>query len=220
MSQYHRIRSIRKKAREKESATVDDDHMSMSEDVIVDVTKRLLDINKGMDPDERDAFHFKRVLSPDKLLRERVSMDSNKVALNLMRKVNKTKSLKSILPNAFDPYMESLLLGNALSSPMEETNPLNMVEQQRRITQMGPGGLSSEDVISLDMQNIHPSEFGFLDSVSGPESRRIGVDTRAAYRAKLGSDGLVYNRYFDRRRKRFVWLSAKDMQGKVVGLPE
>jgi DNA-directed RNA polymerase beta subunit len=103
---------------------------------------------------------------------------------------------------------------------MEEINPMHIREQMRRITLMGDGGLTSDDSISTDAQNVHPSEFGFIDSISGPESSRIGVDTRAAYGSKIGSDGNVYQRFFDRKKNKHVWLSARDLEGKIVGLPD
>ncbi|MFA9289314.1 MAG: hypothetical protein ACEQSA_05565, partial [Weeksellaceae bacterium] len=91
-----------------------------------------------------------------------------------------------------------LLVGNALSSPLEEINPMHIVEQSRRITAMGPGGLPSSDSITSEAQALHPSSFGFIDIIAGPESERAGVDVRAAMGTKLGSDGKIYQRFRDR----------------------
>lgn len=97
---------------------------------------------------------------------------------------------------------------------------MHIVEQSRRITAMGPGGLPSSDSITSEAQALHPSSFGFIDIIAGPESERAGVDVRAAMGTKLGSDGKIYQRFKDRKNGVVRWLSPSDLDGKVLGLPE
>jgi DNA-directed RNA polymerase beta subunit len=200
--------------------TDDDSTVELSTDLILKSTKRLLDINRGLPEDERDSIRFKRVMTPDKLLTERVKLDSGNIARSVLSRAAKRKSLKGVPIGVFDSYAEKLIVGNSLSSPLEEVNPMHLVEHQRRITLMGQGGISSDSMITQDVQNVHPHEFGFIDTISGPESSRIGADVRAATGTMIGDDGLIYQRFFDRRRKKHVWLSPKDLHGKVVGIPD
>jgi hypothetical protein len=67
---------------------------------------------------------------------------------------------------------------------------------------------------------VHPSIFGFIDSVAGPESSRAGVDTRLAWGAQTGDDGKLYQKMLNRRTGKHQWVSPNDLVGKVVGLPE
>jgi hypothetical protein len=137
---------------------------------IIAATEKLLAINRGLtEPDERDSMQFKQLMTPDKLMRERVKMDADKVRLNLMRRVARFKNLKPVNAGVFDSYATGLIIGNPLSSPLEEINPMHLVEQARRVTHMGPGGLPSEDAISIDAQMVHPSQFGFVSPSEGPE---------------------------------------------------
>lgn len=207
----------------KEAATVDQDpdYVPGDIDTILAATQKLLAVNKGVvDPDERDSLIFRRVFTPDKLFAERIDLDADKLSRTLMRRLARARSLKNVMVGHFNPYTEGLIVGHPLSAPIEEINPLHLLEQQRRVTQMGPGGLPSEDVITSDMQNVHPSIFGFLDAISGPESSRIGVDTRAAWDTKIGADGKIYQRYRDARSGLDTWQSPDSVVDKVVGLAD
>lgn len=59
---------------------------------------------------------------------------------------------------------------------------------------MGPGGIPSADSITNEAQAVHPSQFGFIDVISGPESEKAGVDVRAAWGTKVGSNGRIYQK--------------------------
>lgn len=203
------------------SPDLDEGDVPADIDTILAATEKLLAVNRGMaEPDERDSLEFRRVYTPDKLFAERIDLDADKLRRTLMRRVAKQRSLK-VLPVAyFDPYVEGMIVGHPLSSPLEEINPLQLVEQSRRITAMGPGGLSSSEQITPESQNIHPSTFGFISAIEGPESERIGIDTRLAWGAKLGDDGQIYQSFKNRRTGKPEWVSPSQLVGKTVGLPD
>lgn len=189
-------------------------------------TEKLLAVNRGLiDPDERDSYAFKRIMSVDGHLGERIKLDAGKIRKGLMRNASKLKSLRGAHPFMFDSYGKGLLLGdpgqaNPLSSPLEEINPLHILEQARRITQMGPGGIGSADRITESAQSVHPSQFGFVSAVEGPESERIGVDARLSVGVRIGSDGRLYQQFRNPRTNQMEWLTPEDLEGKVVRLPE
>jgi DNA-directed RNA polymerase beta subunit len=207
--------------RPKQAATADPASVPANVDTLLAATEKLLAVSRGQaEPDERDSLEFRQVLTPAKLLAERITLDADKVRRHTMRRLAKARSLKPIGAGHFDSYANGLVVGNPLSTPLEETNPLHLVEQARRITQMGPGGLPSEDSITPESQNVSASIFGFLDPIAGPESSRIGVDTRLAWGARIGSDGRIYQRFKNRRSGRREWLSVADLHGRTVGLPD
>jgi DNA-directed RNA polymerase beta subunit len=206
----------------KEASTFDvqKDDVDASVDTILAATEKILAINRGVaQPDERDSLRFRRLYPMDRLISERIALDADKLFLKTMRRVIRQKSLKPINVNHFDKYTENLIVGNPLSMPLEEINPLHLIEQARRVTQMGPGGLG-EDSITEEAQNLHPSEFGFLSALEGPESERIGVDTRIAWGAKIGSDGNIYQKFLNKKTGRREWLNPTDLGNKIVGLPQ
>lgn len=188
---------------------------------LLSASQKLLAINRGLDkPDERDSLLFKRILTTDKLLSERIKLDSDRVRGSMLPLIARHKNLKAVGPFAFDAYMEKFLIGNPLSSPLEEINPLHLLEQSRRTTQMGPGGIGTDNAITESMQAIRTDQFGFLSLLEGPESEKIGIDTRMAWGAKIGSDGRPYQKFFNRRTGKYQWMSPEDLDGLTIKVPD
>jgi len=188
---------------------------------LLSASQKLLANNRGLDkPDERDSLLFKRILTTDRLLSERIRLDSDRVRGSMLPLIARHKNLKAVGPFAFDSYMEKFLIGNPLSSPLEEINPLHLLEQSRRATQMGPGGIGTDNAITEDMQAIRTDQFGFLSTLEGPESEKIGIDTRMAWGSKIGSDGKPYQKFFNRRTGKYQWMSPEDLDGLTVKLPD
>ncbi len=227
------IEELLKKAQKKTAATevriprapveptADDDDIPVGINGLMAATEKLLAVNRGQVPtDERDSLVFKRIHPTSKLMAERVLLDADKPRLGALRVAARLRSLKGVSPFHFDTYTEGHLLGNPLSLPLEEINPLSLLEQARRVTHMGPGGLGSEDAITDEARALHPSQFGFISSIEGPESSKIGVDTRVAWGTKIGSDGRLYQRMYDRAQKRHRWVSPEDLHGASMSVPD
>lgn len=188
---------------------------------ILAATEKILAVNRGLvPPDERDSLQFKKVNRLHGLLRERIKMDAGKLIRGIMYKASYRKNLQGMPPIPFDGYVEGQLIGNPLTAPLEEINPMQLVEQARRITQMGPGGLGSSRSITEDAQAVHPSQYGFISTLESPESEKAGIDTRVAWGAKLGSNGRIYQMYKDRKTGRNKWMSPEDLVGAVVKIPD
>lgn len=193
---------------------------------LLSASEKLLAINRGLEEvDERDSYAYKRLWGVDKHLEERIKLDAGKLRSGLMRNVVKHKNLNAAYPFIFDAYSKNLILGdtqeaNPLSSPLEEINPMHILEQARRITQMGPGGIGSSDAITEEAQSVHPSQFGFVSAIEGPESEKIGIDVRLAWGSKIGSDGKIYQQFKNKKTGQAEWLSPADLQTKVVKLPD
>lgn len=159
---------------------LDDDgeeYMPVGTEGVLAATEKLLAINRGLVyPDERDSLKFQKILRPHAMLRESIKMDAGKIARQIMYNASKTKNLKGVQPGAFDGYVKRLMTGNPLTTPLEEINPMQLVANARRITKMGPGGLGSDQSITQEAQDIHPSQFGFISVIEGPECHALGTN--------------------------------------------
>lgn len=169
-------REVKVKPQAQESAPafeLDDDgeeYMGIGTDGVLASTEKLLAINRGLtDTDERDSLKFQKVLRTHGMLREGIKMDAGKIARTVMYQAAKRGNLDGVGPGVFDGYVNRMLVGNQLTSPLEEINPMQLTENARRITKMGIGGLRSSQSITEDAQAVHPSQFGFIDVVAGPE---------------------------------------------------
>lgn len=181
---------------------LDDDgeeYRGIGTDGIMAATEKLLAINRGLaEPDERDSMKFQKIFRTHSLLRERIKMDSGKLARTAMYRAAKSKNLSGLSSGAFDGYMDSVMVGNALTSPLEEINPMQLAENARRITAMGPGGLGSAESITEEAQSVHPSQFGFIDNSAGPE---CFIDNDRFTTRVLTSNGWKLIRYITKEDK-------------------
>lgn len=215
---------VEKKKEDIPDFSLDDDgeeYMSVGIPGLMAASEKLLAVNRGMaDTDERDSLRYQKVLRPHSMIRESIKMDAGKVARQAMYTAAKRRNLSGMGPAPFDSYVQRLLVGNPLTTPLEEINPMHLVESARRITKMGPGGLGSDESITEESQSVHPSQFGFLCTISGPESARAGIDVRAAWGAKLGSNGRLYQKFKNKRTGRMEWLCPDDVADLTVKIPD
>lgn len=147
-----------------------DTYVSVGLDGVLASTEKLLATNRGLDfPDQRDSLPNDRFYMPHDLLAERIKIDTGKLRRKAMRYAARHRSLKGLMPFAFDDYANGLLVGNPLSQPLEEINPMQIAEQARRVTKMGSGGVGDPQAITLGMQSVDPTQFGFISPIEGPE---------------------------------------------------
>jgi len=131
----------------------DDQYAPVGVGGLVAATQKALAMNRGlMDQDHRDGIQFKRIMNTPELLAERVKLDSTGSFRRIMGHAARHRSLKGFMPGALSDLVEKHITGSQLSSPLEEINPLDVLNQARRVTLMGPGGISSADMITAPMQ--------------------------------------------------------------------
>lgn len=202
----------------------DDEHeayASIGVDGLLASTEKLLAVNRGVArPDHRDSAANDRVYTVDRLMAERVKLDHGKTLRSLMGRLSRRKNLSALGPGAFDAYTIDYLKGNPTASAIEEINPMSIAEQRRRITKMGPGGIGDPNAITVAMQSVDASQFGFISPLEGPESEKAGIDVRLAYGARVGSDGRIYQLVRNVRTGKKEWVSPSSLKGKTVRLPD
>lgn len=203
---------------------LDDDgeeYMPVGPEGLIAASEKLLAINRGLTtPDERDSMMYQKIIRPANMFREGIKMDAGKIGRQIMYQASRRKNLNGLNANAFMPYIDRVMKGNPLTSPLEEINPMQLVENARRITKMGPGGIPSSDSITEEAQAVHPSQFGFISSLEGPESERAGIDVRAAWGTKVGANGRLYQKFYDRRSKKYKWMSPEDVADLTIKFPD
>lgn len=139
-------------------------------DGLLAASEKLLAINRGLtEPDDRDSLPNDRIYTVDRLMAERVKLDHNRTLRTLVGRLNRQRNLNAMHTNVFSPYTTGYLAGNPLAPALEEINPMHILEQKRRVTKMGPGGIGDSAAITTDMQSVSGSQFGFIDPIAGPE---------------------------------------------------
>lgn len=198
-----------------------DEYQPIGIDGVIASSRKLLAINKGMDePDERQNLAFFKIYTMDKLMRERIRLDEGKLRRGLLRATAGRRDLSALHHRVFDPYHKEMITKNPLTSPVEETNPFQLITQQRRVTQMGPGGIGSQDAVTSEQQAVQPSEFGFYSPFETPESSLAGVDVRMTVGTRIGKDGRPRQRFRNLRTGAVEWKSPAELMDHVVKIPD
>ncbi|NTW25040.1 MAG: DNA-directed RNA polymerase subunit beta, partial [Lentimicrobium sp.] len=144
-------------------------------------------------------------------IRERMNVRDNEV-FTPMDLIN-AKTLSSVINSFFGT--------NALSQFMDQTNPLAELTHKRRVSALGPGGLSRERA-GFEVRDVHYTHYGRLCTIETPEGPNIGLISSLCVYAKINRLGFIetpYKRVVNGRVDPLeapVYLSAEEEENKVI----
>ncbi|MBK6966683.1 MAG: DNA-directed RNA polymerase subunit beta [Bacteroidales bacterium] len=144
-------------------------------------------------------------------IRERMNVRDNEV-FTPMDLIN-AKTLSSVINSFFGT--------NALSQFMDQTNPLAELTHKRRVSALGPGGLSRERA-GFEVRDVHYTHYGRLCTIETPEGPNIGLISSLCVYAKINRLGFIETPYKRVIKGRVdmdevpVYLSAEEEENKVI----
>ncbi len=190
----------------------------ISQNDIVAIVAKLIELNNGRgEPDDIDHLGNRRIRANGELIQ-------NQFRIGLLRMERVVKERMTITdpeqatPNSLINIrpvvaaMKEFFGGSQLSQFMDQTNPLAELTNKRRLSALGPGGLSRERA-GFDVRDVHPSHYGRMCPIETPEGPNIGLIGSLATYGKINKHGFIETPY--RLVRRFV--SHKDKQTDVVG---
>ena len=145
-------------------------------------------------------------------IRERMNVRDNEV-FSPTDLVN-AKTLSSVINSFFGT--------NQLSQFMDQTNPLAELTHKRRISALGPGGLSRERA-GFEVRDVHYTHYGRLCTIETPEGPNIGLISSLSVFAKINSLGFIETPYYVIKDGSIqynsspVYLTAEEEENKIVG---
>ncbi len=170
-------------------------------DDLVGVLREIIRLNQAGDiaPDDIDNLGNRRVRGVGELLQ-------NKLRVGIQRMVRIIRDRMSTL----DPYtltpaqlinarpfmaaMKEFFTSSQLSQFMDQINPLAELEHRRRLSAMGPGGLTRERA-GFEVRDVHPSHYGRICPIETPEGQNIGLVGHLAGHARINELGLIETPY-------------------------
>lgn len=171
--------------------------MLLTREDLTNTLKELLRLNLAQDePDNIDHLSNRRVrtvgeivehafrgglLNLERLIRERLSVASTEKKLAPASLVN-ARPITAALKQFFG--------SSQLSQYMDQTNPLAELESLRKVTTMGPGGLTRERA-GTTVRDVHTSHYGRLDVVTTPEGPNVGLNLHLALFARVNEFGFI-----------------------------
>ena len=194
------------------------DSRVISRDDIVAIIGKLIELNNGRgEPDDIDHLGNRRIRANGELIQ-------NQFRIGLLRMERVVKERMTITdadqatPNTLINIrpvvaaMKEFFGGSQLSQFMDQTNPLAEITTKRRLSALGPGGLSRERA-GFDVRDVHPSHYGRMCPIETPEGPNIGLIGSLATYGKINRHGFIETPY--RKVRRFV--GARDKQGDAIG---
>ncbi|MEK7579903.1 MAG: DNA-directed RNA polymerase subunit beta [Patescibacteria group bacterium] len=180
---------------------LDEENRTLKKEDIVSIVREIIRLNNNPMSlaDNIDHLGNRRVKTVGEQLQEKL-----RLALNQMERIIKDRmsmadlvlSLPSQLINSrpFSARLKEFFASSQLSQFMDQTNPLSELEHKRRLSAMGPGGLTRERA-SFEVRDVHPSHYGRICPIETSEGPNIGLVGHLAVFGKISPLGFILTPY-------------------------
>ena len=180
--------------------SVDQKTRTLTHDDIVSIVKQLIRINLGQGlPDDIDHLGNRRVRAVGELIQNQFRIGllrMERVVRERMTITDPDQATPSALINIRPVVaaMKEFFGGSQLSQFMDQTNPLAELTHKRRLSALGPGGLS-RDRAGFDVRDVHHSHYGRICPIETPEGPNIGLIGSLATFGKVNPYGFIETPY-------------------------
>jgi DNA-directed RNA polymerase subunit beta len=192
---------------------------------LVAIIKEIIRLNNTQDPaDDIDALSNRRVKLVGELVARQFRVGMLRMQRNAMDRMSMS-DLETVTPGQLinaRPVVAAVrefFASSQLSQLMDEVNPLAELSHKRRLSSMGPGGLSRERA-GFDVRDAHPTHYGRLCSVETPEGANIGLVLNLATYARVNEYGFIETPYLKvvngKVTAEVVYLDASQELGEVI----
>ena len=200
----------------------------LTKEDIIEIIKYLIElVNSKAVVDDIDHLSNRRVRTVGEQLANQFSVGLARMARTIRERMNvrdnevfsptdliNAKTVSSVINSFFGT--------SALSQFMDQTNPLAEITHKRRMSALGPGGLSRERA-GFEVRDVHYTHYGRLCPIETPEGPNIGLISSLCIYAKINDLGFITTPYrkvdnstVDLTDEGFVYLAAEEEEGKVI----
>ena len=201
----------------------------LTKEDIIEIIKYLIRlINSKATVDDIDHLSNRRVRTVGEQLANQFAIGLARMSRTIRERMNvrdnevftptdliNTKTISSVINSFFGT--------NPLSQFMDQTNPLAEVTHKRRLSALGPGGLSRERA-GFEVRDVHYTHYGRLCPIESPEGPNIGLISSLCVYAKIDNLGFIETPYrivkdskVDLNNDHIVYLSAEEEEEKIIG---
>jgi DNA-directed RNA polymerase subunit beta len=207
--------------------TTDFEVKILTKDDIIAIIKYLIELsNSRADVDDIDHLSNRRVRTVGEQLYSQFGVGLARMARTIRERMNirdnevftpadliNARTLSSVINSFFGT--------NQLSQFMDQTNPLAEITHKRRMSALGPGGLS-RDRAGFEVRDVHYTHYGRLCTIETPEGPNIGLISSLCVHARINGMGFIetpYRKVVNGKvavDEPVIYLSAEDEDGKVI----
>lgn len=217
----------RYKINKKLGLNVPDEIRVLTNEDIIEIIKHLIRlINSKTEVDDIDHLSNRRVRTVGEQLSNQFGVGLARMARTIRERMNVRDNevftpIDLINAKTLSSVINSFFGTNQLSQFMDQTNPLSEITHKRRISALGPGGLSRERA-GFEVRDVHYTHYGRLCTIETPEGPNIGLISSLSVYAKINSLGFIETPYYKVSegkidfKEGLVYLTAEEEEDKFI----
>jgi DNA-directed RNA polymerase subunit beta len=203
------------------------DQRVLSRQDIINIIKYLIElINAKAEIDDIDHLSNRRVRTVGEQLYNQFGVGLARMSRTIRERMNVRDNevftpADLINAKALSSVINSFFGTNQLSQFMDQTNPLAEVTHKRRLSALGPGGLSRERA-GFEVRDVHYTHYGRLCTIETPEGPNIGLISSLCVYAKINKLGFIETPYWEIEKGKVqldkgpVYLSAEEEDNTII----
>ena len=173
----------------------------LSKDDILRVLHHLLDIRNGRGSvDDIDHLGNRRVRAVGELMENQYRIGLVRMERAIKERMSMSQELDTLMPHDLinakpvSAVVKEYFGSSQLSQFMDQTNPLSEITHKRRLSALGPGGLT-RDRAGFEVRDVHPTHYGRICPIETPEGPNIGLIASLATFARVNKYGFIETPY-------------------------
>ncbi len=207
---------------------IDDSVRVLTKEDIIEIIKFLIElINSKAIVDDIDHLSNRRVRTVGEQLYNQFGVGLNRMARIIRERMNVRDNevftpIDLINAKTISSVINTFFGTNALSQFMDQTNPLAEITHKRRMSALGPGGLSRERA-GFEVRDVHFTHYGRLCPIETPEGPNIGLISSLCVYAKINTLGFIetpYRKIEDNKvnttQDGIIYLAAEEEEDKII----
>ncbi len=207
---------------------IDDSVRVLTKEDIIEIIKFLIElINSKAIVDDIDHLSNRRVRTVGEQLYNQFGVGLNRMARMIRERMNVRDNevftpIDLINAKTISSVINTFFGTNALSQFMDQTNPLAEITHKRRMSALGPGGLSRERA-GFEVRDVHYTHYGRLCPIETPEGPNIGLISSLCVYAKINNLGFIetpYRKVEDNKvntsQDGIIYLAAEEEEDRII----
>ncbi len=204
---------------------IDMDKEVLTEKDIISIVKYLIElVNSKAEVDDIDHLSNRRVRTVGEQMANQFGVGLARMARTIRERMNVRDNevftpIDLINAKTLSSVINSFFGTNQLSQFMDQTNPLAEITHKRRLSALGPGGLS-RDRAGFEVRDVHYTHYGRLCPIETPEGPNIGLISSLCVYAKVNKMGFIETPYRKVKKgkvnKEVTYLSAEEEEERII----
>ncbi len=177
------------------------DHTVLTNTDILDTVKHLIDLKNGRGSvDDIDHLGNRRVRAVGELMENQYRIGLVRMERAIKERMNMSQEIETLMPHDLinakpvSAVVKEYFGSSQLSQFMDQTNPLSEVTHKRRLSALGPGGLTRERA-GFEVRDVHTTHYGRICPIETPEGPNIGLIASLSTYARVNEYGFVETPY-------------------------